>query len=369
MPRASLLPTNLTLGSALLFPVLFWCAVVLINLGPDWQRFASTREAWEVIGLVTVLQMAVAAVVITWLVPRLLDRGATGRFLLLSMLTVLCAAQINILVSYFYLEPTYPESYGAFYREVLADATLVQRLGFSYLSRYILLSKLPHLALPAAVLIAVRYYRRQRTLLRLREQQQAAELDALKSQLNPHFIFNTLNNIYALALKRSPLTAEAVARLSSILDYVLYRGSEKTVSLRDEVAMIEAYIALERLRFGDRLTVRFTQAASPDHQVPPLLFLTLLENAFKHGVATSLDASEIDITLEEGADTLRFEISNTRPPTAGSPSTGNAIGLRNLRRQLALQCPDAHALSFDEAPDRYTATLTLANTCPVATAA
>ncbi len=366
MPRASLLPTPPAL---LLVP--FWCAVVLINLGPDWQRFDSAREVVEVIGLTTVLQMAVAAVVLVYIVPRWLDRGATGRFLLLSLLVVLAAAEINVLVSYFYLEPAYPESYGAYYQQNLADVSLIERLGFSYLSRYIVLWKLPHLALPAALLIAVRYYRRQQTLLLLREQKRAAELDALKSQLNPHFIFNTLNNIYALALKRSELTAEAVARLSSILDYVLYRGSERVVSLRDEVAMIEAYVALEQLRFGDRLTVRFSQQASSDHQVPPLLFLTLLENAFKHGVATSLDKAEIDIAVVEDADQLRFEISNTKPPThaAASPEGQNAIGLRNLRRQLALQCPDTHELTLTDSPDRYTATLSLSNTCPIVTAA
>ncbi|MEO0421752.1 MAG: sensor histidine kinase [Pseudomonadota bacterium] len=351
---------------------LFWAVVVLVNLGPDWQRFATAREALEVIGLTTVLQMAVAAVTIAYLVPRWLDKGATGRFLLLLLLAVLCAAEVNILVSYFYLEPTHTEGYGARYQEILGDLTLVERLGFSWVSRYILLSKLPHLVLPAAVLIAVRYYRRQQSLLQLREQQQAAELNALKSQLNPHFIFNTLNNIYALALKRSTLTAEAVARLSSILDYVLYRGSERVVSLRDEVAMIEAYIALEQLRFGDRLTVHFSQHASPDHQVPPLLFLTLLENAFKHGVATSLDAAVIEISLVEEAGALRFAISNSRPP-ASAPARRDAgeqaIGLRNLQRQLALQCPDTHELTLVDGDDRYTATLTLTDTCPIDTAA
>ncbi|MEM9384947.1 MAG: histidine kinase [Pseudomonadota bacterium] len=351
---------------------LFWAVVVLINIGPDWQRFISAREALEVIGLTTALQMAVATVTIVYLVPRWLDQGATGRFLVLLLLLVLCAAEVNILVSYFYLESAHAEGYGARYREILGELTLVERLGFSYVSRYILLSKLPHLVLPAAVLIAVRYSLRQQSLLKLREQQRAAELDALKSQLNPHFIFNTLNNIYALALKRSALTAEAVARLSSILDYVLYRGSERVVSLRDEVAMIEAYIALEKLRFGDRLTVRFSQRVSPEHQVPPLLFLTLLENAFKHGVANSLDAAQIEVTLVEEANTLRFEISNTRPPKS-TTTTGDAgeqaIGLRNLQRQLALQCPDTHDLTVNDLDGRYTATLTLANTCPIVTAA
>lgn len=334
--------------------------VVVLNLGPDWHKYASIREALEVVGLTTVLQALVALVAIRYLVPQWLDRGFVVRFLLLSLLLLVLAAQLNILVSYYYLEPAYPASYGAYYQRMLADVDLFQRLGFSYLSKYILLSKLPHLAFPAAILIAVNYYQRQQTLLVLREQQRTAELDALKSQLNPHFIFNTLNNIYALAIKRSELTAEAVARLSNILDYVLHRGNDRLVSLRDEVSMIEGYVALEQLRFGDRLSVRFANQASPDRQVPPLLFLTLLENAFKHGVAKSLDLAEIDISLSEAGEQLRFEISNSVPAaTQQQEPNEKAIGLRNLRRQLALQCPNTHQLVVTEDSGRYSVTLVL----------
>jgi LytS/YehU family sensor histidine kinase len=242
--------------------------------------------------------------------------------------------------------------------------SLLQRLGFSYLSKYILLSKLPGLAFPAAVLIGVSYYQRQRSVLELREQQRAAELEALKNQLNPHFIFNTLNNIYSLAVQRSPLTAEAVARLSSILDYVLHSGSKPLVSVREEVSMIEAYLALEKLRFGDRLVVEFTNTACADEMVPPLLFLTLLENAFKHGAAKSLGPARITIALTRGRQQLCFEVCNTvATESAHDAMTENAIGLNNLRRQLALQCPDTHRLTITRTEKLYTAQLVLNTTC------
>lgn len=346
------------------FLLAFWAVVFTINLGPEWQKYSSAREVLEVVGLTTALQMLVALVAVRQLVPRWLDRGAVLGFLGLFLLTLMVTAEINVLVSYLYLEGAYPTTYGAYYQKHLADVGLLQRLGFSYLSRYILLSKLPLLAFPAAVLIAVDYYRRQRALLMLKEQQRAAELEALKSQLNPHFIFNTLNNIYALALQRSTRTAEAVARLSSILDYVLHHGSEPLVSLRDEVAMIDAYIALEQLRFGDRLQVDFRNEASPDQQVPPLLFLTLLENAFKHGVAKSLRQERIDISLSEREQQLCFEVRNSVPPGAGGESSENAIGLKNLRRQLALQCPSAHQLTVTHGEEQHIAQLVLDQVCP-----
>jgi hypothetical protein len=351
---------------AISFHFLFWIVVFLIDLGPEWRAYSSVREALEVVGLTLSLQMVVALLALRFLVPRWLDQGAVIRFLGIFLLTLIAAAQINILVSYLYLENAYPESYGAFYQRYLADTGLLQRLGFSYLSKYIVLSKLPHLALPAAVLIAVDYYRRQQAVLALREQQRASELDALKSQLNPHFIFNTLNNIYALALKRSELTAEAVARLSNILDYVLHRGSQKLVSLRDEVEMIESYIALEQLRFGDRLLVSLTNSASLELKVPPLLFLTLLENAFKHGAAKSRHQEHVDITLTSENGELCFTVRNSVARVAAGAEKGagdNAIGLRNLRRQLALQCPDSHQLSITHTDELHIAELTLKQSC------
>ncbi len=342
----------------------FWGVVVVINLGPEWHKYSSPREILDVVGLATTLQMMVALIAVRLLVPRWLDQGAVLPFLGLFLLSLVAATQINVLVSYLYLEDAYPSTYGAYYQKHLADIGLIQRLGFSYLSKYLLLLKVPHLAFPAAVLIGVNYYQRQRAVLALRERQRAAELEALKSQLNPHFIFNTLNNIYALAIKGSGQTAEAVARLSSILDYVLHQGNEPMVSLREEVAMIEAYIALEQLRFGDRLQVEFHNRASLDQQVPPLLFLTLLENAFKHGVAKSLRQEHISVSLTERDQRLSFEVRNTVPPgSADAGRSEHAIGLRNLRRQLALQCPDAHQLDIIQEQEQHIALLVLDQPC------
>ncbi|MEM7691762.1 MAG: histidine kinase [Pseudomonadota bacterium] len=365
MKRFGISTKNLSVG-AMSFQLAFWLVVSLIDLGPEWHKYSSVREILEVVGLTVALQMAIAVVAVNLLVPRWLDHGQVLRFLIAFFAVLLAASQVNILVSYFYLEETYPTTYGAYYQTYLADVGLLERLGFSYLSKYILLSKLPHLASPAAVLLAVNYYRQQQALVELRERQRRAELDALKNQLNPHFIFNTLNNIYALAIQRSEMTAEAVARLSSILDYVLHRGSHALVSLRDEAEVLESYIALEQLRFGDRLTVSFVNKAPQGMKIPPLLFLTLLENAFKHGVAKSRHREQVDVCLQAQGDDLEFSVANTVPSeqeTNRGSRSQTSIGLENLRRQLVLQFPGRHELTVRQSHGRYHATLTIQQPC------
>lgn len=337
----------------------FWSVVFLLNVGPDWHRYSSTREVLEVAGTTTALQAMVAFIALKFLVPRWLDRGHIRLFGLLLLAVLFLAAESNILFSYFYLEPAYPESYGKYY-QILSELSLLERLGFSSTIRWIVFSKLPLLAFPAAVLVAVSYYQRQQAVLALREQKRVAELEALKRQLNPHFIFNTLNNIYALAIKQSEQTPEAIAKLSGILDYVLYRCNNEYVSLEDEVEMIDDYIALERLRFGERLNVSFSKELCAGVMVAPLMFLTLIENAFKHGASQQLDQAFIDISLRATAETIVFTVSNSKSAKIKpKESCEEKIGLANLRRQLALLYPRAHKLDLEETPEHYSSRIYL----------
>ncbi len=365
----SMLPNRTPLPfSHTVFLIGFWAIVFLINLGPDWHRYGSVREMIEVVGVITVLQWLIAWAANGYLVPHWLDRGKVFGFAILALIVLLIGAELNILLSYFYLEEAYPETYGAYYQRVLADMSLSQRMGLSYLLKFIVLSKLPQLAFPAAALIAVNYYQRQQQSLELREQKRAAELNALKNQLNPHFIFNTLNNIYALAIKRSELTAEAIAKLSGILDYVLYRSNGVSVSLAQEAAMIEDYVALERLRFGDRVEVSFLQEIQEPCDVAPLLLLTLVENAFKHGASQALDSARIEIHLSADDEHVLFEIFNTKPPALGSKDDAGpmyqaqdaTIGLANLRRQLSLLYPGRHRLEIEDTRNHFLARLSIA---------
>lgn len=170
-----------------------------------------------------------------------------------------------------------------------------------------------------------------------------AELNALKSQLHPHFLFNTLNNLYALTLQKSDKAPETVATLSQMLDYILYQCKDRVVPLVDEIKLIEDYIAMERLRYGDEIKIetRF-KVENTTTQIAPLLLLSIVENAFKHGASASLEKSEIHISLREKDKEIFYIVRNTKSLEKSIDKTGysKGIGMKNLKMQLDLLYPD-----------------------------
>lgn len=173
---------------------------------------------------------------------------------------------------------------------------------------------------------------RQRTISLEREKAET-ELKLLKAQLNPHFLFNTLNNIYSLSLIDPARTPESIARLADILDHVLYRSHSNFVPLSEEIELVRNYIELEKLRYDQRLTVELKTAIDRDVLIPPLILLSLVENAFKHGASTDTEAPVIEMNLVVANNRFVFEITNT-VDTENTMSRPDPIGLNNLRWQL-----------------------------------
>lgn len=194
-------------------------------------------------------------------------------------------------------------------------------------------------------LIKDQYVIQQRSLSLEKEKIQS-ELKVLKAQLNPHFLFNTLNNIYLLSLLNSPITSKSIAGLSEILDHVLYRCNNKYVPLSEEIKLINNYIELEKLRYNDRLKVNFNHHIDQDAEIVPLVLLSLVENAFKHGAGENTGFLNIDIDLQLRDDNFRFIISNG---FLAEPDDGETerIGLINIRKQLELIYGDKHELKVN----------------------
>lgn len=166
------------------------------------------------------------------------------------------------------------------------------------------------------------------------------ELKFLKNQTNPHFLLNTLNNIYALARKKSNDTAEAVMRLSELLRFILYESNDKLIKLTDEIKVLEDYLELETIRYNERLTVSFEKEIENDtYQITPLLLLPFLENAFKHGISETRFESFIYICIKVKNSVLSFVIENSKDESISSNSAAN-IGLINVKRQLELTYSD-----------------------------
>lgn len=171
----------------------------------------------------------------------------------------------------------------------------------------------------------------------LKIEKKEAELNYLKAQTNPHFLFNTLNNIYSLARDKNDLAPESILRLSKILRFMLYETGGDSIAIDDELKIITDYIALEKLRYDDSLLITLnTDIENSKQPLPPLLLIPLVENAFKHGVSETRSRPFVDINLTVKQQQLLFTVINSTEETTAVQGVKENIGLSNLRRQLAL---------------------------------
>lgn len=185
----------------------------------------------------------------------------------------------------------------------------------------------------------------------------ATELQFLKSQINPHFLFNTLNNIYGLARKKSDDTAEVVLRLSKLLRFMLYETAHKTIDISDELKVVKDYIELEKLRYGSRLDVVYTENIDvQNQQITPLILIPFIENAFKHGLSETRFDSYIHINTQLTKGMLNFMIENSKSET--EQHSTEKIGLKNVKRQLELLYPE-HSLDIQVTPTTFKVSLNI----------
>jgi two-component system LytT family sensor kinase len=190
----------------------------------------------------------------------------------------------------------------------------------------------------------------------------SSELSFLKAQINPHFFFNTLNNIYALTLINADTSRKAIHQLSRMMRYVLYDTQNSTTQLSQEVAFINDYISLMQLRLTDMVKINFTSPVSlKDVAIAPMIFLPFVENAFKHGVSAT-QPSNITISIEQNDTALELKIANTIiKEQINNLERASGIGLNNTKRRLDLLYPEKHTLLINENPieNVYSVHLTL----------
>ena len=220
----------------------------------------------------------------------------------------------------------------------------------------------PVVALAAFIKITKHFYSEENKSKELRQQKLEAELNFLKGQIHPHFLFNTLNNLYALTLKKSDSSPEVVLKLSELLSYMLYEGSSKTVVLSKELDLINNYIELEKLRYDDRLKVHFILEGDPSgHHVPPMLLLPFIENAFKHGTSDSIENVWVDIFIKIRNQNLELTVKNSNgfKEAQGEQDYQKGIGLKNVKRRLELLYNGYHTLNFKDTDQQYSVRLSL----------
>jgi LytS/YehU family sensor histidine kinase len=175
------------------------------------------------------------------------------------------------------------------------------------------------------------------------------EVNYLRAQINPHFLFNTLNNIYALSLEKSDKTPEIIMRLSKMMDYMLYESDELLVPLKNEVENLDNYVTIERLRQGNNGKINYTvKGEITDQRIVPLIFLPLIENGFKHGINQIIRAAFLDINLTISRDHIELSVINNFRPEAVTSRDRNGIGLQNLTKRLELFYPGKYKLELKQ---------------------
>jgi len=280
-----------------------------------------------------------------YLLPRFLLTGKYGEFALWFLGSSFLAGTLQRYFSYNYYYPIY-------YPQALADP-------FFYFPKIVKMFVMiyPVTFTATAIKLLKYWYTNQKAQQVLKEEKLQAELKFLKTQIHPHFLFNTLNNIYSLSRDKSDLAPESILRLSKILRYMLYETSGPYIAIEQDLKIIDDYIALEKLRYDDSLRMYFNYDLEDIRQsLPPLLLMPLVENAFKHGVSETRDRPYVDIHLSIKNRQLLFVVKNSTGDPAGDNKAKMSIGLSNLRRQLELLYTD-YQLDVQQGDYMFTATL------------
>jgi len=292
--------------------------------------------------LMTMVHMVLVYGIIYYFLPRYLSRnknkiGVTA-LLGLFLMAIACFNYLNFLLTFSISTRMgfFPEMPGMSYiipiwiRQIIFNYPTV--VGFAL-----------------AIKLLKRWYIKQKeTELVIREKINA-ELQLLRAQVHPHFLFNTLNNIYSFVLNGSDRAPEMIKKLSGLLHYILNDCNQPLVSLEKELEMIQHYIALEQVRYGDRLNLGMHIQGSPKGKtVSPLLLIPFVENSFKHGTSRMLTHPWVKLDILIAKRFLEFRLSNNKPEQIGEPGGKKGIGLNNVKKRLQLLYPASHSLSITE---------------------
>ncbi|WP_413667990.1 sensor histidine kinase [Mucilaginibacter sp. Mucisp86] len=334
--------------------VAYWTAVLLVDVSSSkYSDGAKGSYGFEFLSdfLYELTYMIAAYTVAYVIIPKLFERKkyvwSVLAFIGISYLTSALGRIIIVKVC----EPLAGVPPKAFetYKEILTD---IPKLIYVYFFQ---------IMAGAFVFVCFKLFKDQievkQHALELEKGRTEAELKLLKTQLHPHFLFNTLNNIYSLSLTGSPVAPVSIARLADILDHILYRCNNPLVPLSAEIELINNYIGLEKLRYDERLTIDFHTHIENEVYIAPLILLSLVENAFKHGAGHDAGAPTIHIRLLVNRDALQFNITNSIAGAAEKQLKGERIGLSNLRRQLDLIYGDEYRLVVTPEEKQFMVTL------------
>jgi hypothetical protein len=343
---------NYTKHRRILLHILFWLVVMTIL---TIIYGAGMPDYWLTIGIVGMfmpIHVGYFYLIAYLIIPRFFDRKKYAQFVLLFLLIVLGSTLAFRLMEILVADPiiynAVKKNDPTFVWHKL-DGTIRQQLS----KPAYLISAFEQTNIFVWIALSVKFFkmwfdRRQAAI--------EAELNFLKGQLHPHFLFNTLNNLYALTLKQSPQSPGVVMGLAEILRYMLYEANTEVVQLERDISILKSYIELEKIRYEERLDINFSiNGLNAECKIAPLLILPLVENAFKHGASEQIGQAWINMDLRVKNNALKFKISNSKPETAVHDDRPHhvSIGLANVRKRLEILYPSAHHLKIMDEEDVF----------------
>ena len=318
---------------------IFWFAFLLFfTITEPWENGIIYNLSNSLI--ITIFYMAIAYINLYILIPRFLNQKNFLLYSALLMVVAILLTPIRSLVIYLKVQETMSNNF---------QTTFLALFLFG--------------GVTTLFKIVSDWLKHQRVQKELETQTMQNELKFLRSQINPHFLFNTLNNLYALTLKKSDKAPEIVIKLSEMMRYMLYECNEKQVLLEKEINYLRNYLDLEQLRQGENVKINFAILGNINGQtVAPMIFIPFIENSFKHGLNKHLKEGFVDIRIKVLEKHLRLEIENSKPeavPTEFGGKKSGGIGLVNVKRRLNLLYPDQYKLEIKNNPDVYRVELDL----------
>jgi LytS/YehU family sensor histidine kinase len=280
-----------------------------------------------------------------YLIPNYLTKKKFLTYVGLLLFFVLIITPLKVIILYF-----------RFSDQPALQANLISHQNLYFLSNFFIAGT------STIFSIVTDWARQLREKTDLERQTMQSELKFLKSQINPHFLFNTLNNLYALTLKKSDQAPEIVIKLSEMMRYMLYECNEKQVLLVKEINYIRNYLDLEKLRQGQNVDIALEVSGQISNQkIAPLMFITFLENSFKHGLNNQLKNGFVHVRIDVGPREVEFFVENSKPNTLPNQEhrRHGGIGLVNVKRRLELLYPNQYVLNIDDNPNSYAVNLTL----------
>lgn len=283
--------------------------------------------------------------VMYWVIPQYLLKGKNVQFTSIMLLWGLGGWFYNYLFRSFILIPF----------QLYIHAELIAKNPWGAAS-YLTMTTM--LGITSMIVLFKYWVKKQQEWMRAEKEKVTAELQLLKAQLHPHFLFNTLNNIYSFSLENSPKTPELILKLSSLLSYMLYDCKVEEVLLEKEIEVMKNYIDLEKERYGNKIEISINiDGDIKDKFIAPLLLLPFLENAFKHGTSEQLEKPWLSLDLSVKKYTMKCKIVNSKNNNVRLNEKG--IGIQNIKKRLAFLYPNKYELKMTDEEDFFVVSLLL----------